>query len=39
MVQYYDPLQVLGKAAPTAPLQAATDTVTGLLSAYVRIFV
>jgi hypothetical protein len=39
MVQYYDPLQVLGKAAPTAPLQAATDTVTGLLSAYMRIFV
>jgi hypothetical protein len=36
MVQYFDPLQVLGKAAPTAPLQAATDSVTGLLSAYMR---
>jgi hypothetical protein len=36
MVQYFDPLQVLGKAAPTAPLQAANDSVVGLLSAYMR---
>jgi hypothetical protein len=39
IVQYYDPLQVLGKAAPTAPLQAAADTAAGLLSAYMRIYV
>lgn len=35
-VQYFDPVQMFGKAGMAAPLQAATDTVEALLYKYMR---
>jgi hypothetical protein len=36
-VQYFDPMQMFGKAGMAGPLQTATDAVNALLSAYMRI--
>jgi hypothetical protein len=38
-VQYFDPVQMFGKAGLAAPLQAATDTVDAMLYKYMRIYV
>jgi hypothetical protein len=38
-VQYFDPVQMFGKAGLAAPLQTATDTVDDLLYKYMRIYV
>jgi hypothetical protein len=38
-VQYFDPVQMFGKAGLAAPLQAATDTIDSMLYKYMRIYV
>jgi hypothetical protein len=38
-VQYFDPVQMFGKAGLAAPLQAATDTIDAMLYKYMRIYV
>jgi len=38
-VQYFDPVQMFGKAGLAAPLQAATDTIDTMLYKYMRIYV
>jgi hypothetical protein len=38
-VQYFDPVQMFGKAGLAAPLQAATDTVDAMLYKYMRLYV
>ena len=37
-MQYFDPVQMFGKAGSAAPLQAATDTVNALLYKYMRLY-
>jgi hypothetical protein len=38
-VQYFDPVQMFGKAGLAAPLQTATDTIDSMLYKYMRIYV
>jgi hypothetical protein len=38
-VQYFDPVQMFGKAGLAAPLQTATDTIESMLYKYMRIYV
>jgi hypothetical protein len=38
-VQYFDPIQILGKAGIATPLAAATDEVAAMLNPYMRIYV